>query len=62
MSYPEVTANAAIEDKAKLLEKYKITNFGLASQFLRIEIHRDGTGDGTGVSLGQKAYIVTILR
>jgi hypothetical protein len=62
MSYPEAAAKAAIEVKAKLLEKYKITNLGPARQFLGIEIHRDGTGDGTGVSLGQKAYIITILR
>jgi len=62
MSYPEAAAKAAIEVKAKLSEKYKITNLGPARQFLGIEIHRDGTGDGTGVSLGQKAYIITILR
>jgi len=33
-------------------------NFGLAEQFFCIKIHRDGTG----VSLGQQAYIITILR
>jgi len=58
MSYPEAAAKAAIEVKAKLSEKYKITNLGPARQFLSIEIHRNSTG----VSLGQKAYIITILR
>jgi hypothetical protein len=47
-----------IEVKAKLSEKYKITNFGPARQLLGIEIHRDGTG----ISLSQKPYITTILR
>jgi len=58
MLYPEAATKAAIEVKAKLSEKYKITNLGPARQFLGIEIHRDGTG----VSLGQKGYITTILR
>jgi len=35
-------------------------NLGPAYQFLRIEIYRDEIG--TGISLGQKAYITTILR
>jgi len=58
MSYPEAATKAVIEVKAKLSEKYKITSLGPARQFLGIEIHRDGTG----ISLGQKAYITTILR
>ena len=58
MSYPEAATKAAIEVKVKLSEKYKITNLGPARQFLGIEIHCDGTG----ISLGQKAYITTILR
>jgi hypothetical protein len=58
MSYPEAATKAAIEVKAKLSEKYKITNLGPARQFLGIEIHRDDTG----ISLGQKAYITTILK
>jgi len=37
-------------------------NLSPARQVLSIEIHRDGTRDGTGVSLEQKAYIITILR
>jgi len=50
MSYPEAAANAAIEVKVKLSERYKITNLGPAPQFLGIEIHLDDTG----ISLGQK--------
>jgi hypothetical protein len=61
MSYPEAATKAVIEVKAKLLEKYKIINLGPARQFLGIEIHHDRTGDGTGVSLGQKAYIITFF-
>jgi len=58
MAYWEYATNAAIEVKAKLSEKFNITNLGPPSQFLKIEIHRDRTG----VSLGQKACIITILR
>jgi len=58
MSSAEAATKAAIEVKAKLSEKYKITNLGPARQFLDIEIHRDDTG----ISLGQKAYITTILK
>jgi hypothetical protein len=58
MSYQEAAAKAAIEVRVKRSEKYKITNFGPARQFLGIEILRDSTG----VSLGQKADIITILR
>jgi hypothetical protein len=56
----ESASKAAIEVKAKLSEKYKITNLGPARQFLGIEIHRDEKG--TGISLGQKAFITTILK
>jgi len=59
MSYPEAAAKAAIEVKEKLSEKYWITNLGPARQFLGIEIYRDKIG--TRISLGQKAYITTIL-
>jgi hypothetical protein len=44
------------------LKKYKITNLGLARQFLGIEIHCEKHGTGTGVSLGPKAFITTILQ
>jgi hypothetical protein len=47
-----------IKVKAKLSEKYKITNLGLAHQFLGMEIHCDGTR----VSLSQKVNITMILR
>jgi len=60
MSYPQAATKAAIEVKAKLSEKYKITNFGPARQFLGIEIYRDK--NGTGISLSQKAYMTTILK
>ena len=60
MSIPESAARAAIEVKAKLSEKNKITNRGPARQFLSIEIYRDKSG--TGISLGQKAFITIILR
>jgi hypothetical protein len=58
MSYPEAAAKAAIEVKAKLSEKYKITNLDPAHQFHGIDIHHDGTG----ASLGQKTNIIRILR
>jgi hypothetical protein len=56
----ESAYKAAIQVKAKLSEKYKITNHGPARQFLGIEIHRDE--NGTGISLGQKSFITTILQ
>jgi hypothetical protein len=54
----ESASKAAIEVKAKLSEKSKITNLSPARQFLGIEIHRDDHG----ISLGQKAFITTILK
>jgi len=60
MSYPEAATKAANEVKAKLSEKYRITNLGPARQFLGIEIYRDA--NGTGISGGQKAYITRILK
>jgi hypothetical protein len=68
MLYPEDATKAAIEVKARLSEKYKITNIGPAHQFLAIEIHPElnsnstGTGTITGIRLGQKAFITTILK
>jgi hypothetical protein len=53
---------AAIEVKARLLEKYKITNPIQACQFLGIEIHPEENCTGTGISLDQKAFITTILK
>jgi len=60
VSYLKAAAKAAIEVKGKLSEKYQITNLGPARQFLGIEIYRDEKG--TGISVGQKAYITTILK
>jgi hypothetical protein len=57
MSYSEAATKAAIEVKGKLSEKYMITNLGPARQSLSIEIHCEDTG----ISLGQKVYITTIL-
>ena len=60
MSYPQGDAKAAIEVNAKLAEKYKVTNLGMAHPFLSIKIHRDEIC--AGISLCQKCYITTILR
>jgi hypothetical protein len=60
MSCTHAAAQVAIMVKAKLSENYKITNLWPARQFLSIEIYHDTIG--TGISLGQKAYITTILR
>jgi len=66
MLYPEAATKPVIEFKARLSEKYEITNFGPARQFLGIKIHREdnstGTGTGTAISLGQKTFITTILK
>jgi len=60
--YLEDATKAATEVNARLSEKYKITNLRPARQFLGIEIHHEKYGTGTGVSLGQKAFITTILK
>jgi hypothetical protein len=62
MLYPEDTTKAAIEVKAWLEEKYKITNLGPACQLLGIEYHRKEICTGPGISLGQKAFITMILK
>jgi len=54
----ESASKAAIEVKAKLSEQYKITHLGPERQLLGIKIHRDDYG----ISLGQKAFITTILK
>jgi hypothetical protein len=65
MMYLEGVMKAAIEVKARLSEKYMITNLGPACQFLVIEIHcgetTTGTGTGTGISLSRKTFITKIL-
>ena len=62
MLYPRDATKAAIEVKARLSEQYKITNLGEARQFLGIEIYCEENGTGTGISLGQKAFITMILK
>ena len=50
--------------KAKLADKYRITNLGTARQFLGIEI-TSGIAEGTNrhtISLGQRAFIDPILK
>ena len=54
----ESATKAVIEVKAKLPDKYRITNLGQARQFLHIEIHYDDHS----ISLGQKAFITTIPK
>jgi len=58
MSNLEATAKAAVQVKAKLSEKYKITNLGPACRFLGMKIHRDSTG----VGLQQIFYIIISPR
>jgi len=60
--YLEDATLAAIAVKARLPEKYNITNLSPAHQFLVIDIHHEETGTGTGISLGRKAFITTILK
>jgi len=50
MLHQKDAAKAVIEVKARLPEKYKINNPGLARQLLGIEIHHEE--NGTGISLG----------
>lgn len=60
MSYLVAATKAAIEVKAKLSEKYKITILGLARQYLGLKVYHNEIG--TGSSLRQKAYKTTILK
>ena len=60
MVYLEAAAKAVTEVKGKVLQKYNITNFGPAHQFLAIKIYHDEFG--TRISLSLKGYITTILR
>jgi hypothetical protein len=62
MLYPKDTTKAATDVKPRLPEKYKITNLGKARQFIGIEMHREENQTGTGISLGQKAFISAILK
>jgi len=60
MLYPKDGTKAAIEVRTRLSERYMISNLGPACQSIGIEIHRDE--NGTFISLGQKAFITTILE
>jgi len=60
MSCLEAATKAVIKVKGKLSGKYMITNLGPARQFLGIGIYCNE--NGTGISLGQKAYITSILQ
>jgi len=60
MLHSQDTTKAVIEVKARLSEKYKITNLGLACQIFTIAIHP--MENCTGMSLGKKAFITTILK
>jgi hypothetical protein len=62
MLYPDDATKATIQGKARLSEKYNIINLGPALQFLGIDIQHDEIGTGTAISLGQKAFITTILN
>jgi hypothetical protein len=44
MLYPDDATKAAIEGRARLTEKYKVTNLGLAGPFLKIKIRREKNG------------------
>jgi hypothetical protein len=60
MLYSEDATIAAIEVKAMLSENSNITTLGPAHQILGIEFHCEE--NGTGISLGQKAFITMILK
>ena len=60
MMYPKDTTKAAIEVMARLRKMFGITNLGVAGQFLGIKIHC--VENSTGISLGQKAFITSILK
>jgi len=64
MLYWEEPTKVAFEVKARLWEKYNLSNLSPARQILRIEIHREenGTGTSSAIPLGQKAFIATILK
>jgi hypothetical protein len=59
LPYPEAATTAELEVKGKVFKKYQITNLGPARHFLIIEIYPNEIG--TGISVGQKVYITTIL-
>jgi hypothetical protein len=58
--YPEDATKAVTDVNARLSELFKIIKLGPAHHFLSIQIHRKATG--TGISLGQKAFITMNLK
>jgi len=57
---PDDATKAGIEVMAKVTENYKIANLAPACQFLNIAIHREQ--NGSGISVGQQAFITKILK
>ena len=64
IAYAGTAATIAKEIKRRLAEKYKVTNLGTAKQFLGIEISTETSGKQAHkeISLGQKAYITSVLK
>ena len=64
IAYPGTAVTIAKEIKRRLAEKYKVTNLGTAKQFLGIEISTETSGKQAAeeISLGQKAYITSVLK
>ena len=64
IAYPSTAATIAKEIKRSLAEKYKVTNLGMAEQFLGIEINTETSGKQAHkeISLGQKAFITSVLK
>jgi len=62
MLYPKNSMKAVIQVNARLMGKFKITNLGPARQFLGIKIIYEQHRTATGICLGQKALVTTILK
>jgi hypothetical protein len=60
--YAKDAPKAAIEVKARLSEKHKMTNLSPSRHLLGIEFHREEIITGSGISLGQTAFVTTILK
>ena len=60
MVFPQDAAKAAIEVKSRVSVRNEITIPGRARQFVVIKIQPKE--NSTGISLGQKAFITTILK
>jgi hypothetical protein len=62
MVYPKDATKAAIDVKARLSQKYRITTLRPPHQFLGIEIHHQERETGTGINRGHYAVITTIFK